>query len=105
MERFETSLPTGAQSRFDVDRGSQVAFVTEDRQVRTWTCPYTGPSWLTAPRFRATREELSQLEQLLRARISDGTLYILRCMDDAEDGSAEWAACALSSEAPRTAVG
>lgn len=105
MERIEEQLPAGAATRFDVDRGSRVHLVDRHGAVRTWSCPYTGPKWVTLDRFVADRVQLQQLEQLLRARSAGkGTVRVLQCTEGGPGGAdgkgaftAEWAMCLIEA--------
>jgi len=91
MNRIEEDLPAGAWPRFDVDRGQEVVFVAEDLSVRTWTCPHCGPKTFHAPKFRATRAQLLQLELQIAARVPKGSeLRVLRCAPADADGREEW---------------
>jgi hypothetical protein len=91
MNKLEEELPLGAAPRFDVDRGQEVVHVAEDLSVRTWACPYCGPKTFHAPRFRATRAQLLQLERQIEAMVPKGSeLRVLRCAPPDEDGLEEW---------------
>lgn len=105
MERIEEQLPAGAAPRFDVDRGAKVHYVDQHGAVRMWSCPYTGPKWVTLERFTATRTQLQQLEQRMRAASSGkGIIRVLQCTpggpsetDGKGEFTAEWAACLIEA--------
>lgn len=74
--------------------------MTENQSVRTWTCPYTGPRRFHAPKFRATAARAEELAAEVASMTSTmgGRLYVARCSEDAEDGTAEWAIAAFTLE-------
>jgi hypothetical protein len=91
MSRIEEELPAGAIPTFDVDRGQEVVFVTADGKLGTWRAPYCGKKTFIAPKFRATREELKELERQVTARVPKGsTVRVLRCETADADGREEW---------------
>ena len=79
--------------------------VAEDGTVRTWTCPYCGPKKFHAPRFKATRAQLLQLEHQISAMVPKGTtLRVLECSGPDADGVQEWTAhAAVETSSPMLA--
>jgi hypothetical protein len=97
MERLEEGLPAGAIPSFDVERGCEVVFVTPDGQLGAWRAPYCGPGTFRAPRFRATREQLLQLEEQVTAAAPEGSkLRVLNLAPPDADGVGEWAVTATA---------
>lgn len=107
MGRREEDLPPGATPTFDFDRGQEVVHADESGRVKTWRAPYCGKQSLTMPQFRATKEELNEVERQILARCPAGTtVTVLNCGPSAdEDGARERTAHAAIEHSPPTLAG
>lgn len=105
MKRTESELPAGAVPLVEAERGQELVFVTENMSFGTWRAPYCGPTRHVLPRFRATREQLAELEGQLLARTPAGsTVKVQRLAEDPTTGMGEWTAhVAVTSSGPMLA--
>ena len=77
-------------------RGHEVAYVDADLSVKTWTCPYTGPSRLTVPKFRASRQAMEDLVgKVMESAPNAPHLRVHSCGPEDEDGVGEWCVAAF----------